>query len=194
MRVATSLVPEPARTVPGKRARGVAFRTAHIASFGVLLGGTLFAVEPARLAPWLLATAASGAALVTLELASTCAWLTTVKGLAVVAKLALLAAIGVIPEHRLAILFAVVAVASVTSHMPARFRHHQLVAAWRVPTPLPDGDDEEAAGALQALPASAGLTAAAQRLQPAPPARRASAPTRRDGSDRLTCSASRTAR
>ena len=48
MRVATSLVPEPARTVPGKRALGVAFRTAHIASFGVLLGGTLFAVEPAR--------------------------------------------------------------------------------------------------------------------------------------------------
>ena len=193
MRVAASLVPEPARTVPGKRALGVAFRAAHIASFGVLLGGTLFAVEPARLAPWLLATAVSGATLVTLELASTCAWLTTVKGLAVVAKLALLAAIGVIPEHRLAILFAVVAVASVTSHMPARFRHHQLVAAWRVP-PLPDGDDEETAGARQVLSASAGLTVAARRPQPAPPARRAGAPTRRDGSGRLTCSASRTAR
>lgn len=116
-----------------RRALGIAFRTVHIASFGALLGGQLFGVDPERLAPWLLATVLSGGALVALELASTGAWLTTVKGLVVVVKLALLAATAVVPEHRVTILFLVVVLASVSSHMPARYRHHQLVAAWRAP-------------------------------------------------------------
>jgi hypothetical protein len=124
--------PSP-RAVPGRRALGIAFRTVHIASFGALLGGQLFAVDPERLGPWLLATVLSGGALVALELASTGAWLTTVKGLAVVAKLALLAGFALVPEHRVTILLLVVILASVSSHMPARYRHHQLVAAWREP-------------------------------------------------------------
>jgi hypothetical protein len=44
-------------------------------TFGALLGGHLFAGDPARLMPFLIATIASGLGLMALELASTCAWL-----------------------------------------------------------------------------------------------------------------------
>ncbi len=120
----TLLFPDPPRRVPGHRAIGIALRTAHLASFGPLLGGHFFDVEPSRLLPLLLATIATGAGLVALELASTCTWLFMGKGVLVLVKLLLLAAIPVFWEHRLWILLLVVVVASVGSHMPSRFRHH----------------------------------------------------------------------
>jgi hypothetical protein len=117
------LCPTPPRRIPGQRALGIALRTAHLATFGALLGGHAFGVDPDRLRPFLAATALSGLALVALELASTCEWLLEGRGLAVVAKLAVLAAVPVFWEQRVALLLAVVVIASVTSHMPARFRH-----------------------------------------------------------------------
>ncbi|MBI4635665.1 MAG: hypothetical protein HY727_04890 [Candidatus Rokubacteria bacterium] len=121
------LCPDPPRRVPGHRALGVALRTAHLATFGTLLGGHAFDVEPARLYPFLVATIASGAALMALELASTCAWLFLGKGVAVLLKLLLLLMVPVFWEQRVAILVLVVVVASVGAHMPSRFRHYSLL-------------------------------------------------------------------
>jgi hypothetical protein len=127
MRMRALLFPDPPRRIPAQRGLGIALRTAHILTFGVLLGGHVFAVEPARLLPFLLATLASGIALMALELVSTCSWLFTGKGAGVLFKLALLAMVLVFWEHRVPILVLVVIVAGVTSHMPARFRHRILV-------------------------------------------------------------------
>ena len=120
------LCPDPPRRLPAHRALGIAFRTAHLAAFGVVLGGHVFDVEPPRLIPFLIMTIGSGAALMALELASTFAWLLTVKGVAVLLKLALLAMIPLFWDQRVALLLAVVAIASISSHMPARFRHYRF--------------------------------------------------------------------
>ena len=123
------LFPNSPRRIPRHRALGLALRTAHLMTFGALLGGHLFNVDSARLMPFLLATIASGAALLALELASTCAWLFMGKGLVVLAKLLILAMIPFFWEYRVFLLLLTVAVASVGSHMPSRFRHRCLFPA-----------------------------------------------------------------
>jgi hypothetical protein len=121
------LFPEPSRVVPAHRLLGVALRTAHILTFSVLLGGHLFESESAQLVPFLVGAIASGAGMMALELASTCAWLFMGKGLAVLIKLALLALVPFFWDQRVAILVLVVIVASVGAHMPSRFRHYSVL-------------------------------------------------------------------
>jgi len=124
--VKSLLFPNSPRRIPRHRALGLALRTAHLMTFGALLGGHFFNVDSARLMPFLLATIASGVALLALELASTCAWLFMGKGLVVLAKLLILAMIPFFWEYRVFLLLLTVAVASVGSHMPSRFRHRCL--------------------------------------------------------------------
>ena len=81
------LFPNSPRRIPRHRALGLALRTAHLMTFGALLGGHFFNVDSARLMPFLLATIASGVALLALELASTFAFLFMSKGLFFLAKL-----------------------------------------------------------------------------------------------------------
>jgi hypothetical protein len=114
-----------------RRAISVLLRAGHLLAFAGLLGGHVFDVDPVRLVPWLVATVASGAGLMALELLSGVAWLGTAKGLAVLLKLALLAAVPVFWDHRVAILFAVVVLAGVASHLPRQFRHYQVVPMLR---------------------------------------------------------------
>lgn len=115
--------PDPPRRIPRHRALGVALRTAHLMTFGALLGGHLFAVDATRLMPFLVATIASGLGLMALELASTCAWLFMGKGVAVLLKLLVLLMVPAFWEYRVPLLLLTVAIASVGSHMPSRFRH-----------------------------------------------------------------------
>lgn len=129
------LFPDSPRRIPRHRALGLALRTAHLMTFGALLGGHFFNVDSARLMPFLLATIASGVALLALELASTCAWLFMGKGLMVLAKLFILLMVPFFWEHRVFLLLLTVAVASVGSHMPSRFRHRCLLPALRQSCP-----------------------------------------------------------
>jgi hypothetical protein len=121
------LFPDPPRRIPAHRALSIVFRTAHLATFGALLGGHFFGVEPARLFPFLVATVASGAALMALELASSLEWLLMVKGVAVLLKLLLLVMIPIFWSHRVFILLVIVAIASISSHMPSRLRHYHIL-------------------------------------------------------------------
>jgi hypothetical protein len=119
------MFPDPPRRIPAHRALSIAFRTVHLATFGALLGGHIFGADPARLRPFLVMTIGSGAALMAIELASTFEWFLTVKGMAVLLKLALLAMIPVFWNHRVSLLLITVVVASISSHMPSRFRHYR---------------------------------------------------------------------
>jgi hypothetical protein len=134
-RIRGVLFPDPPRRIPGHRWTGVVLRTVHLAAFGILLGGHAFDVDAGRLEPFLVVTVASGAAMMLLEMASTCAWLFLVKGMAVLGKLALLLLVPVLWDHRVTILLLVVVVASVAAHMPSRLRHYSLLARRSVEPP-----------------------------------------------------------
>ena len=121
------------RRVPHERAWNVGLRTLHLMAFGVLLGGHFWDVQAELLLPTLALTVASGAALMGLELYKSVHWLFLVKGLAVLAKLALLLLVPLFWEARVPLLLAVVALASIGAHMPARYRHYSVLHRRVVP-------------------------------------------------------------
>lgn len=123
------LFPDPPRKIPHARFLNVSCRTVHLAAFGLLLGGHAWDVEAGRLLVALWMTIASGLALMTLELLATVHWLLEARGLMVLLKLGLLLFVPLAWDHRVPLLLAVVAIASVGSHMPARFRHASLLSA-----------------------------------------------------------------
>jgi Fe2+ transport system protein FeoA len=129
------LCPDPPRRVPAHRLLGVVLRTGHLLAVGVVLGGHVFDVEPARIMPFLVAAILTGAAMMALELASTCAWLFQGKGVAVLLKLGLLVAVPVFWEHRVALLVAATVLAGVGSHMSSRFRHYSFLTGRVVDAP-----------------------------------------------------------
>jgi hypothetical protein len=69
----------------------------------------------------------TGAALVVLEGFSHGRWMYEGRGVAVLLKLVLLCMIPWLWQYRVAVLATVVVIASVGSHMPARFRYYSLV-------------------------------------------------------------------
>jgi hypothetical protein len=119
-------LPEPRRRLPHARAWNVGARTIHLAATGLLLGGHFFGVEADTLLPWLYVAIASGSLMFAVELYSSFDWLTEVGGLAVVLKLALLCLVPFVWSARVPLLFAVVAVAGIGSHMPGKYRHYSL--------------------------------------------------------------------
>jgi hypothetical protein len=120
------LLPEPPRRPAHGRAWNVAWRTAHLAVVGVLLGGHVFNVPPHLLVGWLWAAILTGGALMLLEAYATLDWFMQVGGLCLLLKLALLVLIYFQWHARVPILFTVVAIAGISSHMPGRFRHYSL--------------------------------------------------------------------
>jgi hypothetical protein len=120
--------PERMRFLPGTRAMSIALRTVHLAVFGMLLGGHGFGLEAERLLPYLWLTVVSGVGLIALEVyAVGLYWLVLGKGIMVLLKLALLLLIPFFWEARVPLLLLVVVIASVGSHMPARYRHYSIV-------------------------------------------------------------------
>ena len=113
------------------RVWNIALRTAHIAAMGVLLGGHAFADNPREellLCLWL--TIGTGVALGMLETGGSLVWFHQGRGLMTMAKLVLLCAVPFLWEQkaaRLAVLLAVVVIASVGSHMTARLRYYSIV-------------------------------------------------------------------
>jgi len=121
------LFPDPPRPLPYARAISIALRTVHIAAVGILLGGHAFEVTAVRLLPWLYLSIVSGAGLIGLELYSSCKWLYQGKGVLVLLKLLLIAAVAVFWEQRLWLLLAALVLGSVGSHMPGRFRYYSVI-------------------------------------------------------------------
>jgi hypothetical protein len=111
----------------------ITLRTAHLAAMGVLLGGHAFDVPPGRLLVALWTTIGTGIALGGLETGGHLLWFHQGRGLMTLGKLALVAAVPWFWQYRLPILLAVVALASVGSHMPARFRYYSVVYGEVIP-------------------------------------------------------------
>jgi hypothetical protein len=120
-------LPEPRRRLPYARAWNVGARTLHLGATGTLLGGHVFGVPADALLPWLWVAMASGAVMLAVELYSSFDWLTQIGGLAVVLKLAVLCVIPFAWSARVPLLFIVVLIAGVGSHMPGKYRHYSLL-------------------------------------------------------------------
>ncbi|HUT93428.1 MAG TPA: hypothetical protein VMY37_28450, partial [Thermoguttaceae bacterium] len=121
---------ERLRLLAGARAWNIAFRTAHIAAAGILLGGHAFNLPRERLLPSLWLTIGTGIGLGLLEAGPRLLWFHQGRGLMTLAKLGLLSAVPFLWDHwhlRIAVLLTVVALASVGSHMSARFRYYSVI-------------------------------------------------------------------
>ncbi|NLX97079.1 MAG: hypothetical protein GXY83_12965 [Rhodopirellula sp.] len=115
-------------TFPGNgRAWNIACRTAHIASMGVLLGGHAYDVPASRLLTALWLTIGTGLVMIALESGGSLVWFHQGRGLMTLAKLALMLLVPVLWKWRLPILLLVVILASVGSHMPARYRYYSVL-------------------------------------------------------------------
>ncbi|MBI5506072.1 MAG: hypothetical protein HY899_14850 [Deltaproteobacteria bacterium] len=113
--------------LPGVRTVRSTLRTAHLIAFGALYGGHVYGVEAGRLQPALLATLASGGALMALEIYRNPYWPVQIRGLATVVKIALVASVAVAWDVRVWLLTAVIAIGGVVSHMPSRYRYYSVV-------------------------------------------------------------------
>lgn len=109
------------------RALNIAFRTAHIGVASVLAGGHVFSVPRPQLHVWLYATVATGSVLVVLEAYPRWRWFYELRGAMAIVKLLLVGLIPWLWPYRVWLLAAVIVLASVGSHMPARFRYYSLL-------------------------------------------------------------------
>ncbi len=109
------------------RVLNISLRTAHIGAMGVLLGGHAFDVNPERLHVILWLTIGTGFLLAAVEAGPRLLWFHQGRGLMTLGKLALLCAVPLAWDYRLSMLLAVVVIASVGSHMPARYRYYSVV-------------------------------------------------------------------
>jgi hypothetical protein len=119
--------PARVRRVPWARPVSLGLRALHLAAIALLLGGHAFGAPAEALFPWLIVAAISGAGLAGCDLAAWgLYWFVLGKGVSVLAKLALLLVIPFAWGARVPILAAVLLMAAVTSHMPARMRNYSL--------------------------------------------------------------------
>lgn len=127
------LFPNPPRTFPRRRACRLLLRAIHVLAAAAIVGGTLTGSASALLAPWLLATVASGLLLLGLDIHANAVVVLEVRGLAMLGKLALLALAAVVPPLHLPVLVMVLMLSVVVSHLPREHRHRVLIGAGRNP-------------------------------------------------------------
>jgi len=117
----------PPRKLKRGRVLNILFRTAHIGVTGVLFGGHVFDVAKSELYMWLWLSILTGATLLAIEAYPRWRWFYQGRGAAVIAKMLLLCLIPWLWDYRVPILVLVIVIASVGSHMPARFRYYSLL-------------------------------------------------------------------
>ena len=120
----------PPIAATARRAQAISsttLRTAHTIAFAALYGGHVYGVSAPRLVPALVATVASGAALMATEMYRTPLWPVQVRGVVAFVKLALVAAVAVWWDGRLLFLTLALVIGGVVSHMPGRYRYYSLL-------------------------------------------------------------------
>ena len=106
---------------------GIAARTAHLATVAVFFGGSLLQVDQARLTPWLGLALVSGAVLLVLELLHDRRWPHRGKGLLALAHALLALVVPLRPGLAVVLLWLILILGSVGSHMPRRWRHWSIL-------------------------------------------------------------------
>ena len=131
-RLFAALFPEDPRHFPGRRWLKMALRAAHILCAGILVGAYVFDVETAERMGWLWAAIVSGLVLVALDVHESAAFLVQVRGLVVVAKLLLLAALPWFGQAQVWVLVLVVFASVISSHASASVRYRVIIGGSRI--------------------------------------------------------------
>ena len=121
------LPPEEPVSLPYSRVCKIALRTAHLMAISVLVGGHAFHAPKDALLPWLYAAIVTGAGMILFEAYPSLGFVFQGWGLMLFAKLALLCCIPFAWNARFPILLVVVAIASLSSHMPGKLRHYSVL-------------------------------------------------------------------
>jgi hypothetical protein len=119
--------PKEPLPIPHGRLYKVTLRTAHLMAISVLVGGHAFNAPVSALRPLLYAAIVTGVGMILLEAGPSLHFLFEGWGVLLLGKLVLLCCIPFARKQQLPILLVVTALASIGSHMPARFRHYSLL-------------------------------------------------------------------
>jgi hypothetical protein len=120
------LFPPESRFLRGRRWILVAFRSLHLLGVAGAGGGYLYGAPKAFWMPYLALTMVSGIALAVTEVIINGVWLIQLCGLAMLAKVILLAALPAFRGHEAWILAIVVIASGISSHAPKAFRHYSV--------------------------------------------------------------------
>lgn len=101
-------------------------RTIHIATLAVVVGGVMFGASAEQLGIWTGGVVLTGMALMTTDLLGSDPYLRLVHGGAMVVKLVMLGLAVWLVSLRLPLLFAVIVLSGVVSHMSGKYRHYPL--------------------------------------------------------------------
>lgn len=131
----------PRRSIDWRRWFRLTCRSLHLLTTSVLVGGHFFGMPSAELRPWLYGVVATGAGLMATDLLQGVGYLREVRGVTQLGKIALVAAVALLWDFRLFILFAIVLLSGVVSHMPGRYRYYVVGKG-----PRDEGAPEQRAG------------------------------------------------
>jgi hypothetical protein len=119
--------PKGSRSIPYARAWNIVLRTAHLMATSFLVGGYAFGASADQLKPLLSLSIATGIGLIVVEAYPSLHFVFEGWGLFLLCKLAVLGFLPFAHRYRVTILLAIIALAAVGSHVPARFRHYSLL-------------------------------------------------------------------
>jgi hypothetical protein len=114
-------------SIPHVRTWKIAVRTLHLIVTYLLFGGHMVGVADPQLRLALMLAVATGVGLIFLEAYPSLQATLQGWGALVALKLVLLALIPFVWSYRVPILLAVVAIAAIGSHLPARYRHYSFL-------------------------------------------------------------------
>lgn len=131
------LFPDPPRDFRGRRALKILVRAVHVLAAGVFAGahllGTPSVAEASDVAGgWLHLLVGSGIVILALDLFESAAFLLQVRGLVVLAKIALLLALPALGARAGEVLAGLILASVVFSHAPSRVRYFLLVGRGRI--------------------------------------------------------------
>jgi hypothetical protein len=126
------LFPEPPRDFSGRRAWKIVLRAFHVLFSGVVLGGYVLAPSSDQPQGWFAAALVSGIVLLAVDLHESAAFLLQVRGLVILIKVGLLAALPVLGSAAAWVLCGITLVSAVSSHAPSKFRYFLLVGRDRL--------------------------------------------------------------
>jgi hypothetical protein len=121
--LAAFFLPDEPRDFPARRWVKMALRAAHVLTTGILCGAYLFEASGAQRTPWLIGATLSGLLILLLDLYESGAFLLQVRGLVVLAKVGVLAALPVFGPGAGWILACLVLVSVVSSHASSKVRY-----------------------------------------------------------------------
>lgn len=132
MSLSSALFPSKSRFFAGKRWVKITLRTLHLAGVAGVGGGFLYRAALDLWMPYFWLTVATGVFLVGIEIWSNGVWLIQVRGVAVLAKLALLGCVPLAPELRGPILIAIIFISGIVAHAPASVRYYSVLHGRRI--------------------------------------------------------------